>query len=173
MDFLKSAVAAVNNVKGPPFPYTFGDQVTLDQSIWKLFNSVKRVGMISTDPQYSSLMASSQEDKSDCSIFTFNVLENKSRLPLARNAVRKLRTLRHPGVIKVLDTVEVLVPWKVGLEYICLISWQTDTYIYVATERLLPLQWPVRRKALSEETLKWGLFTIAVRESYERTQFRG
>ena len=42
---------------------------------------------------------------------------------------------------------------------------QTDTYIYVATERLTPLQWPVRRKALSEETLKWGLFTIAVRLS--------
>lgn len=51
---------------------------------------------------------SSQENKSDCSIFTFDILENKSRLPLARNAVRKLRTLRHPGVIKVLDTVEVL-----------------------------------------------------------------
>lgn len=44
MDFLKSAVAAVGSVKGPPFPYTFGDQVTLDQSIWKLFNGVKRVG---------------------------------------------------------------------------------------------------------------------------------
>jgi hypothetical protein len=26
---------------------------------------------------------------------------------MARNAVKKLRTLRHPGVIKVLDTVEV------------------------------------------------------------------
>lgn len=26
---------------------------------------------------------------------------------MAKNAVRKLRTLRHPGVIKVLDTVEV------------------------------------------------------------------
>jgi len=110
MDFLKSAVAAVNNVKGPPFPYTFGDQVTLDQSIWKLFNGVKRVGMMSTGQRCSSLMASSQETKSDCSIFTFDVLENKSRLPLARNAVRKLRTLRHPGVIKVLDTVEVFVP---------------------------------------------------------------
>ena len=46
MDFFKSAVAAVGNVKGPPFPYTFGDQVTLDQSVWKLFNGVKRVGMI-------------------------------------------------------------------------------------------------------------------------------
>ncbi len=69
---------------------------------------------MSTDPRCSSLMASSQENKSDCSIFTFDVLENKSRLPLARNAVRKLRTLRHPGVIKVLDTVEVFIPWKVG-----------------------------------------------------------
>jgi len=28
---------------------------------------------------------------------------------LARNAVKKLRTLRHPGVIKVLDTVEVAI----------------------------------------------------------------
>jgi len=110
MDFLKSAVAAVNNVKGPPFSYTFGDPVTLDQSIWKLFNGVKRVGMMSTNPRWSSLMATSQENKSDCSIFTFDVSENKSRLPLARNAVRKLRTLRHPGVIKVLDTVEVFVP---------------------------------------------------------------
>lgn len=54
-----------------------------------------------------------------------------------------MRTLRHPGVIKVLDTVE------------------TDTYIYVATERVSPLEWPARRKSLSVETAKWGLFTIA------------
>ncbi|KAL8797364.1 MAG: hypothetical protein Q9195_000519 [Heterodermia aff. obscurata] len=144
MDFLKSAVAAVGSVKGPPFPYTFGDQVTLDQSIWKIFNGVKR------------------EDKSDCSIFTFDAVENKSRLPLARNAVRKLRTLRHPGVVKVLDTVEVLFLYETkDLEPVLTRS-QTDSYIYIATERLVPLQWPVRRKALSEETLKWGLFTIAV-----------
>ena len=32
---------------------------------------------------------------------------NKSKLPLAKNAVRKLRTLRHPGIVKVLETVEV------------------------------------------------------------------
>ena len=54
-----------------------------------------------------------------------------------------MRTLRHPGVVKVLDTVE------------------TDTYIYVATERVTPLAWSVRRKSLSQETCKWGLFTIA------------
>jgi hypothetical protein len=49
-----------------------------------------------------------QEDGSKCSIFSFDITANKSRLPLARNALRKLRTLRHPGVVKVLDTAEVL-----------------------------------------------------------------
>ncbi|CAD6445220.1 d5e0a73f-ea7e-42b9-bde2-a327e15f8796 [Sclerotinia trifoliorum] len=124
MDFLKSAVASAIS-KGPPFPYTFGDQVDIEQSIWKLYNGTKR------------------EDGSNCSIFSFDVPANKSRLPLAKNAVKKLRTLRHPGVIKVLDTVE------------------TDTYIYIATERVVPLRWHIKRKSMSPETLKWGLFSIA------------
>lgn len=38
---------------------------------------------------------------------------------------------------------------------------ETDTYIYVATERVTPLEWPARRRSLSVETSKWGLFTIA------------
>jgi SCY1-like protein 1 len=54
--------------------------------------------------EYSQLL---QEDSSNCSIFSFDITANKARLPLARNAVKKLRTLRHPGVVKVLDTVEV------------------------------------------------------------------
>ncbi|KAL8673482.1 MAG: hypothetical protein Q9168_002088 [Polycauliona sp. 1 TL-2023] len=124
MDFLKSAVASAIS-KGPPFPYTFGDRVPVDQSIWTLHNGTRK------------------EDGSDCSIFTFDTITNKSRLPLARNAVRKLRTLRHPGVLKVLDTVE------------------SDTYIYIATERVTPLEWSVKRKSLSAETLKWGLHTVA------------
>ncbi|KAL9122474.1 MAG: hypothetical protein Q9187_000966 [Circinaria calcarea] len=57
--------------------------------------------------------------------------------------VRKLKTLRHPGIIRLLDAVE------------------TDTYIYIATERVIPLAWHVRRKSLSVETSKWGLFTVA------------
>ncbi|KAF2491092.1 ARM repeat-containing protein [Lophium mytilinum] len=124
MDFLKSAVASAIS-KGPPFPYSFGDRVDVDQSIWTLHNGTKR------------------EDSSKCSIFSFDVTANKSRLPLARNALRKLRTLRHPGVVKVLDTVE------------------TETYIYIATERLTPLSWHTRRKALAEETMKWGLHNVA------------
>jgi len=54
-----------------------------------------------------------------------------------------LRTLRHPGVVKVFDTVE------------------TDTYIYIATERIVPLSWHVKRQALNTETIKWGLYSVA------------
>lgn len=48
-----------------------------------------------------------QEDGSKCSIFSFDVAANRSRLPLAKNALRKFRTIRHPGIVRVLDTVEV------------------------------------------------------------------
>ncbi|KAL2011710.1 hypothetical protein VTN00DRAFT_4428 [Thermoascus crustaceus] len=124
MDFLKSAVASAI-AKGSSFPYSLGDRVDNGESIWALHNATKR------------------DDGSDCSVFTFDINANKSRLPLAKNAMRKLRTLRHPGVIKVLDTIE------------------TDTNIYVVTERVVPLSWSVKRRSVSEETAKWGLYTVA------------
>lgn len=125
MDFLKSAVASAI-AKGPPFPYTFADRVPLDHSIWNLHNGTSRA------------------DSTRCSIFSFDITtSNKSLLPLARNALRKFKTLRHPGVVKVLDTVE------------------TDTYIYIATERIEPLAWKTKRKAISEASLKWGLHSVA------------
>ena len=40
-------------------------------------------------------------------------------------------------------------------------SVESETYIYVATERVTPLQWPACKKSLSVERSKWGLFTIA------------
>lgn len=42
MDFLKSAVASAIS-KGPAFPYSFDDRVDIDQSVWTLHNSTKRV----------------------------------------------------------------------------------------------------------------------------------
>ena len=42
MEFFKSAVASAIS-KGPPFPYTFGDRVDVDTSIWTLYNGTKRV----------------------------------------------------------------------------------------------------------------------------------
>ena len=84
-----------------------------------------------------------QDDGSPCNVFTFDINSKKSRLPLARNAARKLRTLRHPGVIKVLDTIE------------------TEANVYIITEKVTPLRWQVKRRSLSQETIKWGLHSIS------------
>ncbi|RJE19750.1 SCY1 protein kinase [Aspergillus sclerotialis] len=124
MDFLKSAVASAI-AKGSSFPYSIGDRVDVSDLIWSLHNATKR------------------DDGSLCSVFTFDITANKSRLPLAKNAVRKSRTLRHPGVLKVLDTIE------------------TETNLYIVTERVVPLSWHVKRRSLSEETAKWGLYMVA------------
>ncbi|KAJ5289496.1 Vacuolar transporter chaperone 1 [Penicillium atrosanguineum] len=124
MDFLKSAVASAI-AKGSSFPFSLGDRVDIGDSIWTLHNGTKR------------------DDGSACSVFTFDIAANKSRLPLAKNAVRKSRTLRHPGVIKVLDTIE------------------NESNLYIVTERIAPLDWQVRRRSISEETAKWGLHTVS------------
>ncbi len=116
MDFLKSAVASAIAAKGPPFPYTFGDKVDLDPLSRTLYNGTRRVSSYPTNttipsPRYSrkeelTKACCYQEDGSDCSIFAFDANTHRSSL-LARNALKKLRTMRHPGVIKILDTVEV------------------------------------------------------------------
>jgi SCY1-like protein 1 len=42
MDFLKSAVASAI-AKGSSFPYSLGDRLDNDESIWVLHNATKRV----------------------------------------------------------------------------------------------------------------------------------
>jgi hypothetical protein len=107
MDFLKSAVASIAT-KGSNFPYSFGDRVDYqDQSIWTLHNGTRRVGAYPYTTYLEILLIIWQEDGSKCSIFSFDISANRSRLPLARNALRKFKTLRHPGIVKVLDTIEV------------------------------------------------------------------
>ena len=38
---------------------------------------------------------------------------------------------------------------------------ENETTIYLITERLTPLSWNIKRKSLSEETIKWGLHGVA------------
>lgn len=45
---------------------------------------------------------------------------------------------------------------------------KTEAYIYIATERITPLRWHVKRKSLSPETIKWGLHSVAVMASLIR-----
>ena len=51
--------------------------------------------------------------------------------------------MRHPGIIRVYDTIE------------------NETTLSVVAERLIPLPWHLKRKSISNETAKWGLYTVA------------
>ncbi len=60
---------------------------------------------------------------------------NRSRLPLAKNALKKLRTLRHPGVIKVLDTVEVGRFWPHRDDAMRRADGNVDRHVYIHCDR--------------------------------------
>lgn len=38
---------------------------------------------------------------------------------------------------------------------------ENETHIYIATEKVTPLQWHTKRKSLSEGTIRWGLHSVA------------
>jgi SCY1-like protein 1 len=40
---------------------------------------------------------------------------------------------------------------------------QTDSMIFVATERVMPLSWDTKRGFLNVDVLRWGLYTVCVR----------
>jgi hypothetical protein len=42
------------------------------------------------------------------SILCFDCVRQREKLPLARNAFKKFRTIRHPDLIKYIDGIEVL-----------------------------------------------------------------
>ena len=70
-------------------------------------------------------------------------------MPLAKNALRKLRTLRHPDILRFIDGHE------------------TDTAVYIITEPVEPLTARIgpegERPGSGEEWKVWGLSRIAVR----------
>jgi len=90
-----------------------------------------------------------QDDGSNVSIFEYDFSTNKKYAPLARNALRKLRTTRHPDIVKFIDAVE------------------TETSIHIMTERVRPLRstlddWALKSQQEKEDWLLWGLHRISV-----------
>jgi SCY1-like protein 1 len=86
------------------------------------------------------------------SIFEYdaNAPGKRGLQPLAKNALRKLRTVRHPDVLKFLEVVE------------------TETTIHIMTERVRPLgealrDWASKGEKEREDWLLWGLHRISVR----------
>lgn len=89
-----------------------------------------------------------QDDSSPVSVFEYD-LTDPTRKHLAKNALRKLRTIRHPDVLKFMDATE------------------SDSIIYIMTERVRPLEptlqaWALRKSQEREDWLIWGIHRISV-----------
>lgn len=89
-----------------------------------------------------------KDDGTAVSVFEYN-LGDKNTKPFAQNALRKLRTTRHPDVLKFMEVVE------------------SDSTIYIMTERVRPLssglsQYSNKSVQEREDWLLWGLQRISV-----------
>ncbi|KAF7375945.1 Protein kinase domain-containing protein [Mycena sanguinolenta] len=135
MDYLRTlgsaAVSTLVQKSGLTLPFSLGAKVTAFDGVWTLYDATKR------------------DDGSLVSVFEYDCTSRRGMLPIAKNALRKLRTTRHPDVLKFLDAVE------------------TETTIHIMTERVRPLQvvlqtWGSRGAQEREDYLLWGLHRVSV-----------
>ncbi|KAG9084350.1 hypothetical protein FRC06_004114 [Ceratobasidium sp. 370] len=137
MEYLRSigsaAASTLIQKSGIALPFSLGERVNnYGESIWTLYDATKK------------------DDSSPVSVFAFEASDPQHRdlLPLAKNALRKLRTTRHPDVLRFIDVVE------------------TETSIHIVTERVQPLwaaleRWSGKPAKSREEWLIWGLHRIS------------
>ncbi|KAJ9114995.1 hypothetical protein QFC22_005323 [Naganishia vaughanmartiniae] len=159
MNILRNIASAALQSTGVTFPFQIGDRISLgpgdtasfdNQVIWDIRSAVKK------------------DDGTPVTLFVFDVTaqstssgkDRKAQFQLAKNALKKLRTIRHPNILRYIDSIE------------------TETHIYIATERVTPLGLVLQhweegkivkgddqgtRKRGQEEWLAWGLKSITVR----------
>ncbi|KAH6914204.1 other/SCY1 protein kinase [Coprinopsis sp. MPI-PUGE-AT-0042] len=137
MDYLRTlgsaAVSTLVQKSGLNLPFSLGQKVHTTDTVYTLYDGTKR------------------DDSSPVSIFEYDLGDPAKRnaRPLAQNALRKLRTTRHPDVLKFMDAVE------------------SDTTIYIMTERVRPLpsvlpSWSGKSEREREEWLLWGLHRVSI-----------
>ena len=117
------------------FPYEISEPISGldDKSIWTLHKAKKK----------------GSTGGEDVSVFVFECKSgNEHLLDVARSAVKRLKTLRHPSILAYLDSLE------------------TDKMVYLATERVEPLYNRLARKSDADKESKkelyfsWGIFQI-------------
>ncbi|KAI3634440.1 hypothetical protein MIR68_008044 [Amoeboaphelidium protococcarum] len=121
MDFLKSTFNKVYGVA--TFPYSIGSVVSEPgESVWTVQNGTKK------------------DDGQNVLIF-----KAKSDQVMAQNSARKMKSIRHPLTLKIIDSI------------------QTDDTLYVMTERAQPLTGIFKTKAssLHQDLLIWGLYNVS------------
>ncbi|PPQ70522.1 hypothetical protein CVT26_013980 [Gymnopilus dilepis] len=137
MDYLRTlgsaAVSTLVQKSGLNLPFSLGSKQAQVDGYCTIFDATKR------------------DDGSPVSVFEYDFGDSSKRnvKQFAQNALRKLRTTRHPDVLKFMDAVE------------------SDTSIYIMTERVRPLsaalsQYSTKNAQEREDWLLWGLHRISV-----------
>jgi SCY1-like protein 1 len=111
MNYLKSITTTVLQSTGVTFPFSIGEKIPgLDgQTIWDVREGVKRVRTLPRSRVVSRADDSTvvKDDQTALTLFIFDSTlpplqpgnkDRKALFQLAKNALRKLRTIRHPNV---------------------------------------------------------------------------
>ncbi|KAG5421024.1 CEX1 [Candida metapsilosis] len=135
MNFLSKTLSTFT---GSSIPYTFKEKVvdpvtplpsqheTDQNSIWTLHNGIN------------------PKDSSEVSIFEFALSEPKTQRYelLARNAFKKLKLIKFPGIISIVDFIE------------------NDSHLYIITERVIPLSVYLGENQVDSDALVAGLYSV-------------
>lgn len=112
MNYLKSITSTVLSSTGvTTFPFTIGERIPgleAGASIWDIKEGTKKVSSMTQRPYVIRAIANrAQDDGTPLTLFIFDSTlpplqpgnrDRKALLQLARNALKKLRTIRHPDV---------------------------------------------------------------------------
>ncbi|KAJ2490824.1 Nuclear aminoacylation-dependent tRNA export pathway component [Coemansia sp. RSA 2050] len=128
--YLFSTLSKVGSIGGsgiPDFHYTIGDKIEAfaGKSIWDAYHSTR-----------------TNDAKQEATVFVLVKARGSSYTAVAQNTLKRMRTLRHPGILRYLEGAE------------------TAEAVYIATESVMPLTQALDTDK-SEELKRWGLYKIA------------
>lgn len=136
MNFLSSAFSTLT---GGSIPYTLKEKVVDgglagypdSRLVWTVYNGVNP-----------------KTDNSPVSVFEFSLKEpsnvQRDYVSLARNAYKKLKLIKFPGVVSVIDFIE------------------NDNFLYIVTERVTPLVHYLKQNsgAVSQDAKLFGIYSV-------------
>ncbi|KAK9764432.1 Nuclear aminoacylation-dependent tRNA export pathway component, variant 2 [Basidiobolus ranarum] len=123
---VKSTLSRVVSGQDQSFPYTIGEKNYQFEgaTIWSLHEGTKKA------------------DNSPVSIFAFDCINNRHLLPLARNYFKRVKTIRHPDLLRYIDGIE------------------TEERIYIVTDPVFPLSEQLKEDK-NNNLIFWGLYKTA------------
>ncbi|CAO3664461.1 unnamed protein product [Umbelopsis vinacea] len=129
--FVKSGLSLLGK-DASSFPYIIGQKVEWFEG--------QSIGLCIVVTDCGEILL--QEDNSEVSIFTFDVTKNRDKVQLAKHAYKKMRTLRHPDLLRYLDGVE------------------NEQAIMIVTDAVEPLSDQLKQNP-DQNLILWGLYKIA------------